>query len=123
VTRLSDRTDPSTYCDEEGVSIAVVERDIQLEDVPEEAWLLLPESLFVRLLCLGQAYSLHFPFLVKSQYDWLLNSKQCEGFLEELQFLKQLISDDALLPVLNELVSKVEKVVRSSGMFLRFSPP
>ena len=121
--QLTDRLDPDSFSNDEVVGVAAVERDVPMQDVPEADWIFVPERLFHRLLSLGEAYSLHFAPLLESQADSELNATQCQGFLDELRFLHQVVADAALSAMLKELLPKVEHVVRHSGLSLRFSPP
>jgi hypothetical protein len=120
--KFADRLDPATFADDEVVGVALCDRDIPSVDLPESAWVFIPERLFNRLLLLGRAYSLHFAELVDAQAESSLNSTQCEGAAEELHFLEQVVGDAALTGTLKELVSRVERAA-STGMSLRFSPP
>ena len=121
--RFSDRIDPNSFTDDEVVGIAAAGRDIPSEDVPESDWAFLPERLFERLIHLGHAYSLHFASLVDPQAESQLNSSQCEGFLEELHFLDQVVNEPSFSSLLKSLIPKVQHVVRCTGTSLRFSPP
>ena len=49
-SRFHERLDRSIYAEEEPVGFAVGERDLRTTDLPEDRWILVPESLADRMV-------------------------------------------------------------------------
>jgi len=121
--RFRERLDPGSFADDEVVGIAAVEAALSVTEVPEGSWIFVSERLYERLLNLGRAYSLHFAALLDLHGETKLNSVQCESFLEEVEFLDEVILDPAISEVLAKLVARLMEVARRPNMVILFSPP
>lgn len=80
--------DPSQFVDD--VLVRVWTRTEEFE-----AWV--PERLWDRLVNLGRAYELHrLPLLAAPYEPVTLNAQQCAGLQRELEFVEQVVKDEAL---------------------------
>ncbi|MCB1045546.1 MAG: hypothetical protein KDC35_21580 [Acidobacteria bacterium] len=119
---LEDRVAPTSFDDDEVVGFSGTAQDVDIDETPESDWVWIPETLFNRLILIGKAYDLHFASLIDWHEDSVLNSKQCEGFLAELEFIRRIVSDAALHEALDRILSAVVTVCRHNTFVLRVSP-
>ena len=120
---LIDRITAATYEGDELVAFGIGERDFTPWNFTDDSWSYVPKPLFFRLLFLGMAYDLSNIATIQAHADTLLNSKQCRGLAKELKFLSTIIRDDALTPVLQEILRLIAKVEQNSGMKLAVCLP
>lgn len=118
-----DRIIPATYEGDELVAFGFGKRDFTPWDFTDDSWSYVPRRLFFRLLFLGMAYNLHNVSKIHAHADTLLNAKQCRALAKELKFLSTIIRDDALSPVLQEILRLITKVEHHSGMKLSVCLP
>lgn len=89
------------------------DEEVRVHGAGREVWL--SERLFRRLALIGGAYERHLlPLLAQ---DVTLNSTQCDGLLGELDFVGELVADEALTSMLNAL-APVVSACRASGQDL-----
>ena len=118
-----DRIISDTYEGDELVAIGIGKRDFTPWDFTDDSWSYVPRRLFFRLLFLGMAYDLSNISTIKAHDDSLLNSKQCRGLAKELKFLRTIIRDDALSPILQSILGLTTKVENNSSMKLKVCLP
>lgn len=120
---LRDQLEPTTFADDEPVGVVGVPTKDLPGPVAEDQWHYVPEPLWNRLICLGNAYNLHFAQLVEPAIDTVLNSVQCHSLCEELTFLRDVVADPAAHAAISTVVAQATVVARSSSMSLVISPP
>ncbi|HBW38522.1 hypothetical protein [Desulfosporosinus sp. BICA1-9] len=64
----------------------------------------IPETLFNRMTCIGNAYNLHYTSLFSPYEDYVLESIQVQGLIEELNFIADTVNDKLLQRYINELL-------------------
>ncbi len=96
--RFADRFDARGYADDEPIGIG-----LSSEAVDDR--LFVPTPIFDRLLAVGSAYRLHVlgARLQRGQLI-LLNAVQCEGLLDELAWIGEVLAD----PLVAELIPRIE---------------
>ena len=117
--------DPGSYVDDEPYGFVAIPPGVQPESIPESQWVMVPERIFHRLFHMGQAYSLHFSQII-SPYDYEdfeFNSSQCQSFLEEITFLRSIVTDLALTSFISRLEDVLVKVIRQPELSLLVSAP
>ncbi len=114
---------PSEFADDEPVEFAAVDKCLLPSPIEEKNWVHISERLWARLLSNGASYGLHFHQVIEPVIDTVLNSKQCEAFAEELEFLAGVANDPAFLGALSVVRTEVSKVVNRQNIRLVISPP
>lgn len=114
---------PETFATDEPVGVVAVPQSALPGPLVESEWQYISERMWQRLLFLGQAYGLHFSKVTEPVIDSVLLPEQCQSLIEELAFLRSIVSDPALHQALNVIVAKAEAVARSPGYRLVLSPP
>src|SRR2546423_910308 len=92
---LRDLLDPIRYMKDESVGIVAVAADELPGPIEPQRWHHISERLWNRLLCLGQAYELHFASIADRSMDTVLNRPQTASLAEELAFLATVVNDAA----------------------------
>jgi hypothetical protein len=82
-----------------------------------------PESLFARLIWLGQAYDLHVLSSTDLSGPVRLTTPQCESFLEELAFVQAVVNDPLLTKIIPVLQAEVSVCARDRRFELLIEGP
>lgn len=109
------------YSDDEPVGIAVIEKDKLPGPIDSSLWDYIPQTLFHRLVSIGEAYKLHFAQITDHVVDTILDENQCSSFEVELAFIRKTINDSALDSVIIKLLSKIQNVKNKNVLVI--SPP
>jgi hypothetical protein len=88
-SRYADRFAASAYADDEPVGVFVSEDDL------DAVWV--PERLFFRLKAVAEGYELHLLPLLGGREPMTLNADQMHNLLDELDFLRALLTADQLI--------------------------
>lgn len=119
----SSRLDPITYVNDESVGVAAVAASQLPGPLPDASWSYIPRPLWHRILSLGHAYGLHFAQVVEPVIDTVLEPRQCQSFVEELAFLRRVISDPAAEQALSTIGELAGRVASGTSLRLVISPP
>ena len=101
MTRFADRFDAQTQEDAGDVVEVRSHRGERKASIHRQH--IVPETLFARLLNLGQAYGLHTLGLLDPYGETELNRLQAESFDQEVAFLAGIVNDPLLGPHLDAL--------------------
>ena len=121
--KFQDRLNTNYFEGDEPVGIAAVVPTALPGPIESKEWQYIPERLWNRLLCLGQAYELHFAQVIEPVIDTTLDASQCQSLIEEITFLASVVDDTALRSAIHLILSQAEQVVRGGRGRLVFSSP
>jgi hypothetical protein len=97
MTDFADRFDPTTYEDAEPIGIGI-------ESSPVDDWLFVPAPIFDRVLAIGAAYDLPtLGQLIARGQVTSLDATQCEGLLQELEWVGTLLADPLVVKVVRQI--------------------
>ena len=100
--------DIDNYSDEECVHFYQGENDEAFGEP-----VLMPESVFSRLTCIGQAYRLHYIAMFDLYSDRVFNKEQVASLMDELSFVLSVVDDQLLRHFLPPVIKLSEEIVRS----------
>ncbi len=115
--------DPSEFIDDEPVEFAAVDEELLPGPIDRKYWVYISERLWSRLLSMGSAYDLHCVRTLEPIIDAVLRPEQCESLVEEIEFLKGVVNDQALIEAIDVIYSEAVKVLNRKWMRLVISPP
>ena len=105
IDRFSDRLDPETYSEEEGVGFGLAQPGTS----PDlDAFIMVPETLAVRLERIAAAYELHHLAMIDVHGETRFNHIQRQNLALELEFISTIVRDPALLAIMGNLRRLVE---------------
>jgi hypothetical protein len=81
----------------------------------EETAVEMNESLAARLQLIGKAYKLHHTSQIDIYEDVSFNNVQCEGLIEELNFVQQTVNDSLLHQYLLDIIALARKCILSNN--------
>jgi hypothetical protein len=73
----------------------------------------LPESICSRIICIGNAYKLHYVPMIDIYGDIKLNKIQTHSLIEELLFIKSIVNDEIIEHFVPHIIELLEKITRS----------
>ncbi len=121
--KYENLTNPQEFLDDEPVDFAAVDEAILPGPIEEKHWVHISERLWSRLLLMGAAYNLHFSQVIEPVIDTVLRPEQCESFNDELEFLLEVVNDQAFQEALIVVRSELGKVLNRNNMRFVISPP
>lgn len=74
---------------------------------------LIPETIFMRIKLIGQAYEMHYISMFELYDDVVFNKMQMNTLVEEIQFLQSLVDDPVMQHFLALLRNLSEEIIRS----------
>ena len=111
MTDFTDRFASETYLNDEGVTVSVGE----LSHV-------LPERLFARAQLVAEAYNLHLLPSIELYSRTSFNPEQCATLVDELAFIRSVLSDTLLQPHVYRLLEIAEQCRRSHSNMIIEGP-
>ncbi|MDP5277209.1 hypothetical protein [Chengkuizengella axinellae] len=81
-------------------------------DVEQNAYFL-SESICSRIICIGNAYKLHYLPLIDIYGDIKLNKTQVFSLIEELLFIKSIINDEVIEYFVPSIIKLLEEITHS----------
>jgi len=89
--RYRDRTDSSTYQRDEPVGVGP-----EAGDSNYDGWIWIPERLFARMQHIARAYELHVLSRLDPYDRNVLGREQTETLVDEIEFISEILQDEAL---------------------------
>lgn len=82
------------------------------KDIEDNAFYI-PESICSRIICIGNAYNLHYVPMIDIYGDINLNKTQVYSLIDELVFIKSIVNDQIIEHFAPPLIILLEKITRS----------